>query len=60
MLRLVLDEAGAGLFASEGAVWACARAPAGRSAAVATEQAIERQILLLACIIYVSVTDAIP
>jgi hypothetical protein len=49
MARRALEMAGAGLFESDGAVWACANAPLGTSAATANEQAIERQILLLAC-----------
>jgi len=51
MLRLVLVVEGAGLVASAVALCACANAPAGTSAAAANERAIERQVVLLACII---------
>jgi hypothetical protein len=51
MLRLALVVAGAGLVDIAGADWACAYAPTGMSAAAAAkEQAIERQVVLLACI----------
>ncbi|HLB10339.1 MAG TPA: hypothetical protein VK617_12440 [Gemmatimonadaceae bacterium] len=51
MLRLVLVVEGAGLVASAGAACAWANAPAGTSVAAAIERAIERQAVLLACII---------
>jgi len=51
MLRLVLVAEGAGLVASAGGVCAWASAPEGISAATAIAQAIERQVVLLACII---------
>ncbi len=49
---------GAGLVASAGVTCAWANAPAGTSVAAQIEQAIERQVVLLACIIQLSVADA--
>jgi hypothetical protein len=50
MLRLVLVVEGAGLLASAGAACDCANAPAGTSVAAAIEQAIEHQVVPLACL----------
>jgi hypothetical protein len=52
MFRCEFAVAGAGFFDIDGAAGACANAPIGITAAAAKEQATERQLLLLTCIMW--------